>query len=139
MLRNNADARRCSYFELGLPVVAPVLKILGVPKLPPGGSLCMGKRGTVPKNLAYLADFLSACKWGLNPIYTVWNKCTMYETNVWNKSGGIGKSIMVRVSARFELTTVPVIGSQQENVLTGEHAQQSSAFSSSSGGRYVHF
>ena len=63
----------------------------------------------------------------------------MYETNVWNKSGGIGKSIMVRVSARFELTTVPVIGSQQENVLTGEHAQQSSAFSSSSGGRYVHF
>ena len=22
MLRNNADARRCSYFELGLPVVA---------------------------------------------------------------------------------------------------------------------
>ena len=24
MLRNNADARRCSYFELGLPVVFPV-------------------------------------------------------------------------------------------------------------------
>ena len=23
MLRNNADARRCSYFELGLPVLDP--------------------------------------------------------------------------------------------------------------------
>ena len=23
MLRNNADARRCSYFELGLPVMQP--------------------------------------------------------------------------------------------------------------------
>ena len=23
MLRNNADARRCSYFELGLPVIFP--------------------------------------------------------------------------------------------------------------------
>ena len=23
MLRNNADARRCSYFELGLPVMTP--------------------------------------------------------------------------------------------------------------------
>ena len=29
--------------------VAPVLKILGVPRVPPGGSLSMGKRGTVPK------------------------------------------------------------------------------------------
>ena len=29
--------------------VAPVLKILGVPRLPPGGSLGTGKRGTVPK------------------------------------------------------------------------------------------
>ena len=29
--------------------MAPVLKILGVPRLPPGGSLGMGKRGTVPK------------------------------------------------------------------------------------------
>ena len=29
--------------------VAPVLKILGVLRLPPGGSLGMGKRGTVPK------------------------------------------------------------------------------------------
>ena len=25
MLRNNADARRCSYFELGLPVAACIL------------------------------------------------------------------------------------------------------------------
>ena len=29
--------------------VAPVLKILGVPRLPLGGSLGTGKRGTVPK------------------------------------------------------------------------------------------
>ena len=29
--------------------VAPVLKILGVPRLPPRGSLGTGKRGTVPK------------------------------------------------------------------------------------------
>ena len=29
--------------------VAPVLKLLGVLRLPPGGSLGMGKRGTVPK------------------------------------------------------------------------------------------
>ena len=33
--------------------VAPVLKILGVPRLPPGGA----------KNLACRADFFSACKW----------------------------------------------------------------------------
>ena len=26
MLRNNADAHRCSYFELGLPVIRPVLE-----------------------------------------------------------------------------------------------------------------
>ena len=30
--------------------VVPVPKILGVPRLPPGGSLGTGKRGTVPKN-----------------------------------------------------------------------------------------
>jgi len=29
--------------------VAPVLKILGVPRLPPGGSLGTGKQRTVPK------------------------------------------------------------------------------------------
>ena len=29
--------------------MAPVLKILGVPRLPSGGSLGTGKRGTVPK------------------------------------------------------------------------------------------
>ena len=39
--------------------MAPVLKILGVPRLPPGGSLGTGKR-----NLACRADFFSACKWG---------------------------------------------------------------------------
>ena len=27
MLRNNADARRCSNFELGLPVLSPVYKL----------------------------------------------------------------------------------------------------------------
>ena len=48
----------------------------------------------------------------------------MYERN----PGGIGESIMVRVNARFELTTVRVIGSQQE-----------SACSSSSWGRSLHF
>ena len=30
-------------------IVGTVLKILGVPRLPPGGSLGTGKRGTVPK------------------------------------------------------------------------------------------
>ena len=30
--------------------VAPVPKILGVPRLPPGGSLGTGRRGTVPRN-----------------------------------------------------------------------------------------
>ena len=30
-------------------IFGTVLKILGVPKLPPGGSLGTGKRGTVPK------------------------------------------------------------------------------------------
>ena len=29
--------------------MAPVRKILGVPEVPPGGSLGTGKRGTVPK------------------------------------------------------------------------------------------
>ena len=30
-------------------IFGTVLKILGVPRLPPGGSLGTGKRGTVPK------------------------------------------------------------------------------------------
>ena len=30
MLRNNADARRCSYFKLGLPVVCPVTLLFSV-------------------------------------------------------------------------------------------------------------
>ena len=42
--------------------VAPVLKILGVPRLPPGGSLGTGKRGTVPK------IWRAVCKWGLSLI-----------------------------------------------------------------------
>ena len=29
MLRNNADARRCSYFELGLPVVVLAVHVWG--------------------------------------------------------------------------------------------------------------
>ena len=54
--------------------VAPVLKILGVPRLPPGGSLGgsppggslgTGKRGTVPKIWRAVPIFFSACKWGL--------------------------------------------------------------------------
>ena len=59
----------------------------------------------------------------------------MYETN----PGELGNRLWFELARGSTLTTVPVIGSQQENVLTGEHAQQSSAFSSSSGGRYVHF
>ena len=46
--------------------MAPVLKILGVPRLPPGGSLGTGKRVTVPKDLACPANFFSGCKWGFN-------------------------------------------------------------------------
>ena len=43
--------------------MAPELKILGVPRLPPGGSLGTGKRGTVPK-FGVPCRFFSACKWG---------------------------------------------------------------------------
>jgi len=39
--------------------VAPVLKIFGVPRLPPGGSLGMGKRGTVPKIWRAVPIFLA--------------------------------------------------------------------------------
>ena len=39
--------------------VAPVLKILGVPRLPPGGSLGTGKRGMVPKIWGALPNFLA--------------------------------------------------------------------------------
>ena len=39
--------------------MAPVLKILGVPRLPPGGSLGMGKRGTVPKIWLAVPIFLA--------------------------------------------------------------------------------
>ena len=39
--------------------VAPVLKILGVPRLPPGGSLGTGKRRTVPKIWRALPIFLA--------------------------------------------------------------------------------
>ena len=38
--------------------MAPVLKILGVPRLPSGGSLRTGKRGTVPKIWHAVAIFL---------------------------------------------------------------------------------
>ena len=41
--------------------VAPVLKILGVLRLPPGGSLGMGKRGTVPK-IWWAVLIFSTCK-----------------------------------------------------------------------------
>ena len=34
MLRNNADARRCSYFELGLPVITLTLTINKLPRMP---------------------------------------------------------------------------------------------------------
>ena len=39
--------------------VAPVLKILGVPRLPSGGSLGAGKRGTVPKIWRAVPIFLA--------------------------------------------------------------------------------
>ena len=39
--------------------VAPVLKILGVPRLPPGGSLGTGKRGTMPKIWRAVPIFLA--------------------------------------------------------------------------------
>ena len=39
--------------------MAPVLKILGVPRLPPGGSLGTGKRGTVPKIWRAVPIFLA--------------------------------------------------------------------------------
>ena len=43
--------------------MAPVFKILGVPTLPPGGSLGTGKRCTVPK-FGLPCRIFSACKWG---------------------------------------------------------------------------
>ena len=43
------------------------LKILGVPRLPFGGSLGTGKRGTVPKIWGAVPIFFSACKWGFGP------------------------------------------------------------------------
>ena len=46
--------------------MATVLKILVVPRLPPGGSLGAGKRGTVPKIWRAVPIFLSACKWGFS-------------------------------------------------------------------------
>ena len=46
--------------------MAPVLKTLGVPRLPLGGSLGTGKRGTVPKIWRGMPIFFSACKWGFN-------------------------------------------------------------------------
>ena len=39
--------------------MAPVLKILGVLRLPPRGSLGMGKRGTVPKIWRAMPIFLA--------------------------------------------------------------------------------
>ena len=39
--------------------MAPVLKILGVPRLPPGGSLGTDKRGTVPKIWCAVPIFLA--------------------------------------------------------------------------------
>ena len=39
--------------------VGPVLKILGVPRLPPGGSLGTGKRGTMPKIWRAVPIFLA--------------------------------------------------------------------------------
>ena len=39
--------------------MAPVLKILGVQRLPPGGSLGTGKRGTVPKIWRAVPIFLT--------------------------------------------------------------------------------
>ena len=46
--------------------VAPVLKILGVPRLPPGGSLGTGKQSRDDaKNLACRADFLNF-KWSFS-------------------------------------------------------------------------
>ena len=39
--------------------VAPALKILGVPRLPPGGSLGTGKRGTMPKIWRAVPIFLA--------------------------------------------------------------------------------
>ena len=42
--------------------MAPVLKILGVPRLLQGGSLGTGKQGTVP-NFGVPCRFFSTCKW----------------------------------------------------------------------------
>ena len=39
--------------------MAPVLKILGVPRLPPAGSLGTGKRDTVPKIWRAVPIFLA--------------------------------------------------------------------------------
>ena len=44
--------------------VAPVLKILGVLRLPPRGSLGTGKRGTIAKIWRAVPMFLARVKWG---------------------------------------------------------------------------
>ena len=52
MLRNNADARRCSYFELGLPVLCPeVSVVLHFPLSPP--RLAFLARGDFSRALAF--------------------------------------------------------------------------------------
>ena len=46
--------------------MATKVKILGVPRLPPEGSLGTGKRATVPKIWRAVPIFFSACKWGVS-------------------------------------------------------------------------
>ena len=62
--------------------VAPVLKILGVPRLPPEGSLGTGKRGTVPKILRAALIFL-ACVNGVSkflfPCHCPWFKAVGFR------------------------------------------------------------
>ena len=50
--------------------VAPLLKILGVPTLPPRGSLSTGKQGTVPKIWCVVPIFLACVNGVLNNIWT---------------------------------------------------------------------
>ena len=52
--------------------MAPVLKILGVPRLPPGGSLGTGKRGTVPKIWRAVPIFLAHVNGGFSLPGFVW-------------------------------------------------------------------
>ena len=59
--------------------VAPVLEILGVPRLPPGDSLGTGKRGAVPKIWLAVPNFLAR----VNGVFMVSLACESWLLPLW--------------------------------------------------------